>query len=220
MKIATTALEALFRREQAAERLWRWLLPGFGISLAGNLLALALFGFGAVAGPERVYFALLPAGGGQPMTPVSQPFSMARVERFAESVSEALFNFDHARSALHFRNVRIWFTDAGFAQFRSALREANWLAMLRERRGALTGELADGRGLEIQQVGKDPAVWILSGNVRLTLDTPGFEPAVDVKKLDLRIVPGDPAVQTAPVESVNPFVNHLGLRIDAIRISE
>ena len=146
------ALSRHLRSERIRERVWHYLLPGFVIQ-SGIILVLSIALAISMNREQDTIVVGLSQGVADsiPLRVIKSPLTPERVAFWCNDVFDRLFEFSYANKSTHFRKINIFFSAQGFAQFRRALVENNWIHELDLRRGVFSGELktpidSDARG--------------------------------------------------------------------------
>ena len=214
----TNALESYLRSEDARRRLIRWLLPALAGSLALNtiLVVIALVMLASPA-PERWWMLPPYKADAEPMIPLrGDPFTYERVSMWANDVANRLFDFPHSGIAPHFQKMNIYFTEDGFAQFRTDLGASNWIRDLTERNGVLYADVLD--LIKVRKAYENNRYWEVSGRMAIRMESPGYKAATDEKEITMLIVRGDPATPVIDPSDPFPPTNFLGLRIASVKL--
>ena len=191
----------------------RWLLPLHVVQ--GVLLAVSMLlnVYAVLRGPEHLFFQFVPyKADPQPLVPLDRPFTYERVAYWANGVFSRLFDFGHDNIEDHFRQMNIFFTEAGFIQFREDLLSTNWLEEMRIRQAVVDGKVVE--PLRVTQT--TPTRWELKGKIVIELDAPGYKVAEDYKNVTVRLIRGEPAGPVIAPDDPFPPTNNSGLRIEYV----
>lgn len=209
------ALARTMLAEQARERLFPYLAPAC-LVLAAALLIAVIALIASLNREERTIVVGMADSVADviPLRIISQPMTPERVALWTNDVFDRLFEFSHANKEVHFRKVNIFFSSSGFAQFRQAMVASNWIQELDIRKGVYSGEVS--RPLIVTRAGRD--IWMLEGNVVVTLDAPGYRRQPSTKRVTVTVRRGDPASPVIAPDDPYPPTNRIGLRIEEIKM--
>ena len=170
--------------------------------------------YAVLRGPEFLFFQFVPyKADPQPLVPLDRPFTYERVTYWANAVFARLFDLgSYADIEDHFREMNIFFTEAGFSQFREDLLSTNWLEEMRIRSAVVSGEVAE--PLRVTQT--TPTRWELKGRIVIQLDAPGYKVAEDYKNVTVQLIRGEPSGPVIAPDDPFPPTNNMGLRIEYV----